>query len=47
MTVDLSDVAAQVQGFYNSGITTGHACSVAFMHNIAHRLPDQMARSET
>lgn len=31
MTVDLSDVAAQVQGFYNSGITTGHACSqVAF-----------------
>lgn len=31
MTVDLSEVAAQVQGFYNSGITTGHACSqVAF-----------------
>jgi N-methylhydantoinase B len=31
MTVDLSDVAEQVQGFYNSGITTGHACSqVAF-----------------
>lgn len=31
MTVDLSDVAAQVKGFYNSGITTGHACSqVAF-----------------
>jgi len=31
MTVDLTDVAAQVQGFYNSGITTGHACSqVAF-----------------
>jgi N-methylhydantoinase B len=31
MTVDLSEVAAQVQGFYNSGITTGHACAqVAF-----------------
>jgi len=31
MTVDLSDVAKQVRGFYNSGITTGHACSqVAF-----------------
>ena len=31
MTVDLSEVAAQVKGFYNSGITTGHACSqVAF-----------------
>ena len=31
MTVDLSDVAEQVRGFYNSGITTGHACSqVAF-----------------
>ena len=31
MTVDLTDVAAQVKGFYNSGITTGHACSqVAF-----------------
>ena len=31
MTVDLTDVAAEVKGFYNSGITTGHACSqVAF-----------------
>ena len=31
MTVDLTDVAAQVKGLYNSGITTGHACSqVAF-----------------
>ena len=31
MTVDLSDVAQQVRGFYNSGITTGHACAqVAF-----------------
>ena len=31
MTVDLSDVAEQVRGFYNSGITTGHACAqVAF-----------------
>ena len=31
MTVDLTDVAEQVRGFYNSGITTGHACSqVAF-----------------
>ena len=26
MTVDLSDVSGQVRGFYNSGITTGHAC---------------------
>jgi N-methylhydantoinase B len=31
MTVDLTHVAAQVRGFYNSGITTGHACAqVAF-----------------
>jgi N-methylhydantoinase B len=31
MTVDLSDVAKQVQGFYNSGATTGVACAqVAF-----------------
>ena len=31
MTVDLSDVSEQVKGFYNSGVTTGHACSqVAF-----------------
>ena len=27
MTVDLSDIAGQVRGFYNSGITTGHACA--------------------
>jgi N-methylhydantoinase B len=27
MVVDLTDVAAQVRGFYNSGITTGHACA--------------------
>jgi N-methylhydantoinase B len=27
MTVDLTDVSAQVRGFYNSGITTGHACA--------------------
>ena len=27
MTVDLSQVAEQVKGFYNSGITTGHACA--------------------
>ena len=27
MTIDLSDVAKQVRGFYNSGITTGHACA--------------------
>jgi len=27
MTVDLSDVSAQVRGFYNSGITTGYACA--------------------
>lgn len=27
MTIDLSDVARQVRGFYNSGITTGHACA--------------------
>ena len=31
MTIDLSDVSKQVRGFYNSGITTGHACAqVAF-----------------
>ena len=31
MTVDLSDVSGQVKGFYNSGVTTGFACSqVAF-----------------
>jgi N-methylhydantoinase B len=31
LTVDLSDVSRQVRGFYNSGITTGHACAqVAF-----------------
>jgi N-methylhydantoinase B len=27
MTVDLTDVSQQVRGFYNSGITTGHACA--------------------
>src|ERR1700716_4219139 len=27
MVVDLTDVARQVRGFYNSGITTGHACA--------------------
>ncbi len=27
MTVDLSEVSQQVRGFYNSGITTGYACS--------------------
>src|SRR5213078_4353729 len=27
MTVDLSNVSKQVRGFYNSGITTGHACA--------------------
>ncbi len=27
MTVDLSNVSAQVRGFYNSGITTGYACA--------------------
>ena len=27
MTVDLSDVSPQVRGYYNSGITTGHACA--------------------
>ncbi len=31
MTIDLTDVSRQVKGFYNSGITTAHACSqVAF-----------------
>ncbi len=31
MTVDLSDVSDQVKGFYNSGVTTGYACTqVAF-----------------
>ena len=27
MTIDLTDVSRQVRGFYNSGITTGYACS--------------------
>src|SRR5262249_6786657 len=27
MTVDLSEVSKQVRGFYNSGITTAHACA--------------------
>jgi len=27
MTVDLTEVSNQVQGFYNSGITTGYACA--------------------
>ena len=27
MTIDLSEVAKQVRGFYNSGETTGHACA--------------------
>jgi N-methylhydantoinase B len=27
MTIDLSEVSKQVRGFYNSGITTGHACA--------------------
>jgi N-methylhydantoinase B len=27
MTVDLTEVSKQVRGFYNSGITTGHACA--------------------
>ncbi len=27
MTIDLSDVAKQVRGFYNSGETTGYACA--------------------
>ena len=27
VTIDLSDVSRQVRGFYNSGITTGHACA--------------------
>jgi N-methylhydantoinase B len=27
MVVDLSEVARQVRGFYNSGVTTGHACA--------------------
>ena len=27
MTVDLSEVSRQVRGFYNSGVTTGHACA--------------------
>jgi len=31
LTIDLTDVSKQVRGFYNSGITTGHACAqVAF-----------------
>jgi len=27
MTIDLTDVAKQVRGFYNSGITTGYGCA--------------------
>jgi N-methylhydantoinase B len=27
LTVDLTEVSSQVQGFYNSGITTGYACA--------------------
>ena len=27
MTIDLTDVSRQVRSFYNSGITTGHACA--------------------
>ena len=27
MTVDLTDVSAQVRGFYNAGVTTAHACA--------------------
>jgi N-methylhydantoinase B len=27
MVVDLSEVSKQVRGFYNSGVTTGHACA--------------------
>ena len=27
MTIDLTEVARQVRGFYNSGITTGYACA--------------------
>ncbi len=27
MTIDLTDVSRQVRGFFNSGITTGHACA--------------------
>ncbi len=27
MTIDLTDVSAQVKGFYNSGITTAYACA--------------------
>jgi N-methylhydantoinase B len=31
MTIDLTNVSDQVRGFYNSGVTTGHACAqVAF-----------------
>jgi len=31
MIIDLTDVSKQVRGFYNSGVTTGHACAqVAF-----------------
>jgi len=31
MTIDLTEISSQVRGFYNSGVTTGHACAqVAF-----------------
>jgi N-methylhydantoinase B len=32
MTIDLSEVSRQVRGFYNSGVTTGHACA-----QVAHK----------
>ena len=32
VTIDLSEVARQVRGFYNSGITTGYACA-----QVAHK----------
>src|SRR5262245_48207454 len=42
MTVDLSDVSKQVRGFYNSGVTTGHACAGRLqVHHLADRLSDQ------
>jgi len=43
MTIDLSNVSRQVRGFYNSGITTGYACTqVAYKcRHFADRLSDQ------
>jgi N-methylhydantoinase B/oxoprolinase/acetone carboxylase alpha subunit len=39
MTVDLTGVSKQVQGFYNSGITAGYSCA-----QVGVQVPDLVAR---